>query len=104
MFIVGDVGTAVGLLIVMGVTMLVRQLAEPKISGNSIGVTSAYLMLSFMLISLSIFGISGVILSPILLILIKELWQQGYLQRWIRLPEDEFQSSPFAVDDQNNSN
>lgn len=104
LFIVGDVGTAVGLLVVMGVTMLVRQLAEPKISGNSIGVTSAYLMLSFMLISLSIFGISGVILSPILLILIKELWQQGYLQRWIRLPEDEFQSSPFAVDDQNNRN
>ncbi|MEF3354412.1 AI-2E family transporter [Paenibacillus sp. GYB006] len=98
LFIVGNTGTAIGLIIVLVVTMLTRQLAEPKISGNSIGVTSAYLMLSFMLISLSIFGIAGVILSPILLILIKELLQQGYLQRWIHLPEDEFQSSPFVVD------
>ncbi|WP_211747530.1 AI-2E family transporter [Paenibacillus sp. Marseille-Q4541] len=99
LFIVGNTGTAIGLIIVLVVTMLTRQLAEPKISGNSIGVTSAYLMLSFMLISLSIFGIAGVILSPILLILIKELLQQGYLQRWIHLPEDEFQTSPFIVDD-----
>lgn len=98
LFIVGNTGTAVGLIIVLVVTMLTRQLAEPKISGNSIGVTSAYLMLSFMLISLSIFGIAGVILSPILLILIKELLQQGYLQKWIHLPEDEFQSSPFVID------
>lgn len=98
LFIVGNTGTAIGLIIVLVVTMLTRQLAEPKISGNSIGVTSAYLMLSFMLISLSIFGIAGVILSPILLILIKELLQQGYLQQWIHLPEDEFQSSPFVVD------
>lgn len=103
LFFVGHTGTAFGLIVVLVVTMLTRQLSEPKISGNSIGVTSAFLMLSFMLISLSIFGIAGVILSPILLILIKELLQQGYLQRWIHLPEDEFQSSPFVVDEPSSS-
>jgi hypothetical protein len=39
---------------------------------------------------------AGLILSPILLILIKELIQQGYLQSWIYLPQEEFIVSPFA--------
>jgi predicted PurR-regulated permease PerM len=81
----------------MAVTVIVRQLAEPKITGNSIGVSSAYLMLSFAIISLSIFGLAGLILSPILIILLKELWQQGYLQKWIRFPTEEFDEPPFIV-------
>jgi len=98
LFVVGDSTLAIGLIVLLAVTMLTRQLLEPKISGNSIGVSSAYLMLSFMLISLSIFGIAGVVLSPVLLILLKELLQQGYLQRWIHLPKDEFDSSPLVMD------
>ncbi|NUU77534.1 AI-2E family transporter [Paenibacillus xylanilyticus] len=98
LFIVGNSSLAIGLIVVLVITMLTRQLLEPKISGNSIGVSSAYLMLSFMLISLSIFGIAGVVLSPVLLILLKELLQQGYLQRWIHLPKDEFDSSPLVMD------
>ncbi|URJ59168.3 AI-2E family transporter [Paenibacillus polymyxa] len=97
LFITGNTGLAVGLLIVMAVTVIVRQLAEPKITGNSIGVSSAYLMLSFAIISLSIFGLAGLILSPILIILLKELWQQGYLQKWIRFPTEEFDEPPFIV-------
>jgi len=98
LFIVGNSSLAIGLIIVLAVTMLTRQLLEPKISGNSIGVSSAYLMLSFMLISLSVFGLAGVVLSPVLLILLKELLQQGYLQQWIHLPKDEFESSPLVMD------
>ncbi|PZT55813.1 AI-2E family transporter [Paenibacillus silvae] len=98
LLIVGDSVLAIGLIVILAVTMLTRQLLEPKISGNSIGVSSAYLMLSFMLISLSIFGLAGVVLSPVLLILLKELLQQGYLQKWIHLPQDEFDSSPLVMD------
>ncbi|MCM3170634.1 AI-2E family transporter [Paenibacillus sp. MER 99-2] len=98
LFIVGNSTLAIGLVVLLAVTMLTRQLLEPKISGNSIGVSSAYLMLSFMLISLSIFGLAGVVLSPVLLILLKELLQQGYLQQWIHLPKDEFDSSPLVMD------
>ncbi|WP_408892619.1 AI-2E family transporter [Paenibacillus taichungensis] len=98
LFIVGNSSLAIGLIVVLAVTMLTRQLLEPKISGNSIGVSSAYLMLSFMLISLSVFGLAGVVLSPVLLILLKELLQQGYLQQWIHLPKDEFESSPLVMD------
>ncbi|MGF7045961.1 sporulation integral membrane protein YtvI [Paenibacillus sp. DS2015] len=97
LFIVGNTGLAIGLTILLIVVLIVRQLLEPKIAGNSIGVTSAFLMLSFMIISLSLFGLAGLILSPILLILIKELLMQGYLQSWIRLPLDEFEVSPFDM-------
>ncbi|AWB44485.1 AI-2E family transporter [Paenibacillus sp. CAA11] len=97
LFIVGKTAMAVGILITLAVVLVVRQLLEPKITGNSIGVSSAFLMLSFAIVSMSLFGVAGLILSPILLILLKELIQQGYLQRWIRLPQEEFIVSPFSV-------
>lgn len=100
LFIVGNYSLAIGLTILLAVVMVSRQLLEPKIAGNSIGVTSAFLMLSCMIISLSLFGIAGLILTPVLIILIKELLQQGYLQKWIRLPKEEFTSSPFEMSPQ----
>ncbi|MGY5342228.1 AI-2E family transporter [Paenibacillus glucanolyticus] len=97
LFIVGNTGLAIGLIVLLAVVMISRQLLEPKITGNSIGVSSAFLMLSFMMISLSIFGVAGLILAPILLILIKELLTQGYLQQWIHLPREEFDVSPWDM-------
>jgi predicted PurR-regulated permease PerM len=73
--------------VLLGLVILVRQILEPKITGDTLGVSS-FTMLSAMIISLSIFGVSGLILSPILIILLKALYDQGYLSRWIRLPED----------------
>lgn len=98
LFIVGNTATAIGLIVVLVVVLIVRQLLEPKITGDSIGVSSAFLMLSSIIIFSSLFGFAGLILSPILLILLKELLQQGYLQKWIRLPGEEFIVSPFAYD------
>lgn len=97
LLIVGNVGLAIGLGVLLIIILVTRQLLEPKIAGNSIGVTSAFLMLSFMIVSLSLFGVAGLVLSPILLILIKELLMQGYLMRWIRLPREEFDVSPFDM-------
>lgn len=96
LFIVGQTSLALGLIVVLVIVLVVRQVLEPKITGHSIGVSSAYLMLSFAIVSLSLFGIAGLILSPILLILIKELISQGYLQQWITLPKEEFIVHPFS--------
>jgi sporulation integral membrane protein YtvI len=89
LFIVGDTSLAIWLSAILLVVILVRQIMEPKITGDSLGV-SAFTMLSFMIISLSLFGVSGLILSPILIITLKALMEQGYLQRWIRKPEEEY--------------
>lgn len=89
LLVVGQTTLAVWLSIVLVVVIGVRQIMEPKITGDSLGV-SAFTMLSFMIISLSIFGVAGLILSPVLIILIKALYEQGYLQKWIRMPAEEY--------------
>jgi sporulation integral membrane protein YtvI len=95
LFIVGKTMLAVKISILTVIVLLVRQILEPKITGDSLGV-SAFTMLSFMIISLSLFGVAGLILSPVLIITIKALNEQGYLKRWIRKPEDDF--TPEYID------
>jgi predicted PurR-regulated permease PerM len=92
-FIVGDTTFAFYLIALLVVVIITRQILEPKITGESLGV-SAFTMLAFMIISLSLFGVMGLIMSPILIILIKALYEQGYLRRWIRLPAGEFPNLP----------
>ncbi|WP_040951699.1 sporulation integral membrane protein YtvI [Gorillibacterium massiliense] len=89
LFIVGKTTLAISLTVLMLVVLLIRQIMEPKITGDSLGV-SAFTMLSFMIISLSLFGVSGLIISPILIITLKALYNQGYLKKWIRVPEGEY--------------
>ena len=93
-FLVGETFLGIMLLVVLGVAMLTRQVLEPKITGNTLGV-SAFTMLAFMIVSLSLFGVIGMIISPVLLILVKALYDQGYLKRWIRMPQEEFDSDPL---------
>ncbi|BBH21433.1 sporulation integral membrane protein YtvI [Paenibacillus baekrokdamisoli] len=90
LFIVGKAGLAIWLSVLFLAVVLTRQILEPKITGDTLGV-SAFTMLAFMIVSLSIFGIAGVILSPILMILIKALYDQRYFQRWIHSPKGEFE-------------
>lgn len=85
----GSTVLGIGLTILWLVVVIFRQFAEPKIVGDSLDI-SAFFMLSAMTIFLSIFGLAGVILTPVLIILIKELYTNGYLSRWIRKPEDEY--------------
>ncbi|SFS98475.1 AI-2E family transporter [Paenibacillus sp. BC26] len=89
LFIVGNTTLAIWLSCLFLAVVLTRQFLEPKITGDTLGV-SAFTMLAFMIISLSIFGIAGVILSPILMILLKALYDQRYFHRWIHSPKGEF--------------
>ncbi|CAM3379092.1 sporulation integral membrane protein YtvI [Marinicrinis lubricantis] len=92
LFIVGHISLAIWLSVLLLLVILFRQIFEPKITGDTLGV-SAFTTLAFMVVSLSLFGVAGLILSPILIILIKALYDQGYLHKWIRLPEDEYDVS-----------
>jgi predicted PurR-regulated permease PerM len=81
---------AVWLSVILVGILALRQILEPRIMGNSLGV-SAFTMLALMVLSTSIFGVAGLILSPILTVLIKALYDQGYFKKWIRLPKEEFE-------------
>lgn len=94
LFVVGDNMLAIWLTVLLVVVNVTRQFLEPRITGQTIGV-SAFTMLAFAMISLSLFGVAGLILAPILMILLKALYDQGYLHRWIHLPADEFAVSPL---------
>jgi sporulation integral membrane protein YtvI len=95
LFITGDTHLALWLTGLLLFVSLSRQVLEPRITGQTIGV-SAFTMLSFVIISLSLFGVAGLILAPILMILLKALYDQGYFHRWIRYPREEFIVPPLA--------
>jgi len=76
--IVGEYKFAVALLILYGILAIVRQLIEPKILGTSLGLHPlATLMAVF--IGLRLFGISGIILGPLSLIIFKAVLQSKTL-------------------------
>jgi len=93
LFIVGNTWLAVWLTVILVGILALRQILEPRIMGNSLGV-SAFTMLALMVLSTSIFGVAGLILSPILTVLLKALYDQGYFKKWIRMPEGEFEEEP----------
>lgn len=88
LFFTGNVTLGIWLTVVWIVIVIFRQIAEPKLTGDSLGV-SAYGMLCCMILSLSFFGIAGMILSPVILILLVSLYKEGYLKKWIHVPQDE---------------
>ncbi|WP_255348661.1 AI-2E family transporter [Paenisporosarcina sp. TG20] len=65
-----------------------RKMLEPKIIGDSQGV-SASVMLAALIISINILGFVGLLISPIIIILIKALAEQGYLEAWLDLKPGE---------------
>ncbi|MBU6145512.1 MAG: AI-2E family transporter [Paenibacillaceae bacterium] len=87
--IVGDVGMAGALAVVLVVVILFRQIMEPRITGDSLGV-SAFTVLAAMIVSLSVFGVAGLLLAPVLILLLKALFTEGYMQRWIHIPKEEY--------------
>jgi sporulation integral membrane protein YtvI len=95
LFITGQTNLAIWLTALLLVVTLTRQFLEPRITGQTIGV-SAFTMLAFMMISLSLFGVAGLILAPILMILLKALYDDGYFNTWIRYPREEFIVPPLA--------
>ncbi len=74
LYIVGDGYTATGLLIVFGIIWLVRQVSEPKIVGESLGIPPL-LTLAAMYIGFKMMGFGGLFIFPIGAIVVKSVIQ-----------------------------
>ncbi len=71
-FIMGNTSLGWGLLILYGIALLTRQLCEPKIIGQKLGIHP--LLTLFALYSgMKLFGIMGLILGPVVALFIKNL-------------------------------
>jgi len=71
-FITHDLRMGISLIILYGVVLVVRQLIEPKVLGQQIGLHPLATLLA-MYIGLRVFGYIGMIIGPITLLLLKNI-------------------------------
>ncbi|MBO5788969.1 MAG: sporulation integral membrane protein YtvI [Clostridia bacterium] len=74
--VVGEVKRGILLLVLYGVIALVRQLAEPKIVGDKLGIPPL-LMLVYLYAGLVIFGFWGIFVGPLVGLLIRGIVSRG---------------------------
>lgn len=79
--IMGNIGMGVGLLVILAVITVVRQILEPKLISQNLGLP-AVATLAGIYIGLQLFGFIGIFLIPILLILLKLLNDEGVIKIW----------------------
>ncbi len=72
----GDYRGAVGLMVIWGVIVLFRRLAEPKILGDQTGL-SPILSLVGIYVGMRVAGVLGMIVGPLLLLVVINLWKLG---------------------------
>jgi len=69
----GDIKLRIALEIIYSITLIVRQLVEPKIVSNKIGIHPIFTLIA-MYTGFRIIGILGLFLGPIILIILKNIF------------------------------
>ena len=77
----GDMTLALGLGIIYILGILIRQIMEPKIVGSQIGLHPLVTLLA-MYIGLKFFGLFGMFVGPISIIVVKKLQDSGTVNLW----------------------
>ncbi len=81
--LVGNMSMALGLSIIYLLGILIRQIMEPKIVGDQIGLHPLVTLVS-MYIGLGLFGVLGMLIGPICVIILKNINESGLLNIWKR--------------------
>lgn len=84
----GNVGLAVGLVVLLAILAVVRNIIEPKIVGSSVGM-HPLLMLFAMILGNFIYGPIGILLMPIGVAMIQKLSEDGIIHLYKPLPKEE---------------
>ena len=79
LFMSGQTMKAITILSIYAVVAVVRQIIEPKIVGKSIGLHPVLTLISFY-IGLKLFGIIGIIVLPISLIIFIDMHKKNYIK------------------------
>lgn len=70
-----------GLLVLYAVISIIRQIIEPKIVGKSIGLYPVVTLIS-LYVGFNLFGIAGIFLFPITILILKNLNDEGKIKLW----------------------
>ncbi|MFA5536177.1 MAG: sporulation integral membrane protein YtvI [Bacillota bacterium] len=73
-FFTGQTKLAIALAVLYSVISLARQLLQPKIIGDNIGIHPLEILISFY-VGLKLFGVVGILIGPILVVIIKNIWR-----------------------------
>ncbi len=79
--IVGDYGMAIGLIIIYVTVTVIRQIVEPKLVAGQLGLPP-FVTLIAMYLGLKVFGVLGVFVLPIVIIMLKLLNDEGIISLW----------------------
>ena len=81
----GKTGEGIGILVVYIIITVVRNILEPKIIGERIGLFPLVTLIS-MYVGLELFGLFGLILLPLTIVVITQLQKSGVIHIW-KTPE-----------------
>ncbi len=79
--IVGNYALAIGLAVIYAVITVIRQIVEPKLVAGQLGL-SPVVTITALYLGLKIFGVLGMIISPILVTMLKVLNDEGIIHLW----------------------
>jgi ABC-type amino acid transport system permease subunit len=94
-FIIGDIGAGVGLFVLWAVLCVVRQIIEPKIVGNSVGM-HPFLTLFAMLAGNFIYGGIGILLLPVAIALCQSLNSAGVVHFYKTAEPEPKENDPLS--------
>ncbi len=77
--ILGNYPLGIGLLILYAIVTVVRQILEPKVVGDRVGLHPVATLMA-MYVGIQIFGFIGIILLPVSVVIVKELISSGKLK------------------------
>lgn len=86
--IMGNAGLAIGLVVIYAVISVIRQIIEPRLVAGQLGL-SPIVTIAAMYFGLKLFGVLGMFVMPILIIMLKLLNDEGIVKLWKGSASDE---------------
>lgn len=86
-FISGNVGLGVGLIILYAVITVLRQVIEPKLVANQVGLP-AIVTIAAMFLGARLFGAFGIIILPLTVIILKLMYDEGVIGNKLSVEKD----------------
>ena len=79
--ITGSFGMGIGLVVIYAIITVIRQVIEPKLVAGQLGLSPIVTIMSLYL-GLKLFGVAGMLITPILVIMLKLLNDEGIIHLW----------------------
>ena len=86
--IMGNIWLGIGLLILYVVILVIRNIIEPRIIGQQVGLPPIVTLIA-MYVGLQTFGVIGMMLTPVAIIILVKLQETGVIHLWNPLEKDE---------------